>query len=66
MSKEEYPEQGELVLGTVKSIFNQGAFIDLDEYTGRRGMLHISEITLKWVRNIRDYVKENQKVVLID
>jgi translation initiation factor 2 subunit 1 len=65
VQKDEYPEQGELVLGTVKSIFNQGAFIDLDEYPGRRGMLHLSEITLKWVRNIRDYVKEGQKVVVL-
>jgi len=28
-------------------------------------MLHLSEISLKWVRNIRDYVKEGQKVVLL-
>jgi translation initiation factor 2 subunit 1 len=62
---DDYPEQGELILGTVTSIFNQGAFIDLDEYPGRRGMLHLSEISLKWVRNIRDYVKEGQKVVLM-
>jgi len=62
---DEYPEPGELIIGTVKDIFNQGAFITLDEYEGKKGMLHISEITLKWVRNIRDYVKEKQKVVLI-
>ncbi len=61
----DYPEKGELVLGSVKSIFNQGAFIDLDEYPGKRGMLHLTEISLKWVRNIRDYVKEGQKVVLM-
>ncbi|MCX6695114.1 MAG: S1 RNA-binding domain-containing protein, partial [Candidatus Altiarchaeota archaeon] len=61
----EYPEAGELVLGTVKDIFKQGAFIILDEYGGMRGMLHLSEISLKWVRNIRDYVKEEQKVVLL-
>lgn len=65
MGGADYPEPGELVLGSVKSIFNQGAFIDLDEYEGRRGMLHLSEISLKWVRNIRDYVKEGQKVVLV-
>jgi translation initiation factor 2 subunit 1 len=64
-SETDYPEQGELVIGTVKNIFNQGAFIDLDEYTNKRGMLHITEISLKWVRNIRDYVKEGQKVVLV-
>jgi len=60
----EYPEEGEFVLGTVKEIFNQGAFISLDEYGGKNGMLHISEMSLKWVRNIRDYVREGQKVVL--
>lgn len=59
-----YPEDSELVIGTVDSIFRQGAFITLDEYPGKRGMLHLSEISLKWVRNIRDYVKEGQKVVV--
>jgi translation initiation factor 2 subunit 1 len=65
MASSDYPEPGELVIGTVKNIFNQGAFIDLDEYPGKRGMLHLTEISLKWVRNIRDYVKEEQKVVLL-
>ena len=59
-----FPEDGELVLGTVDSIFKQGAFISLDEYSDRRGLLHLSEISLKWVRNIRDYLREGQKVVL--
>mgnify|MGYP006293885727 CR=1 FL=1 len=61
---ETYPEKGEVVLGTVKEIFGQGAFITLDEYGRKKGMLHISEISLKWVRNIRDYVKEGQKTVV--
>lgn len=60
-----YPEEGELVIGTVESIFKQGAFITLDEYSGKKGMLHLSEISPKWVRNIRDYVREGQKVVLL-
>jgi translation initiation factor 2 subunit 1 len=63
--KDVYPEAGEFILGTVKEIFKQGAFIELDEYPGKRGMLHLSEISLKWVKNIRDYVKEGQKVVLL-
>jgi len=65
MSGEEFPETGELILGTVKEIFKQGAFVTLDEYGDVKGMLHLSEISLKWVRNIRDYVKEEQKVVLL-
>ncbi|MDD5110921.1 MAG: translation initiation factor IF-2 subunit alpha [Candidatus Altiarchaeota archaeon] len=60
-----YPNEGEFILGTVQSLFKQGAFITLDEYPGKRGMLPLSEISLKWVRNIRDYVKEGQKVVLL-
>jgi translation initiation factor 2 subunit 1 len=67
MSKPErgYPEAGEYVIGTVDSIFKQGSFITLDEYQGKKGMLPLSEISLKWVRNIRDYVREGQKVVLL-
>jgi translation initiation factor 2 subunit 1 len=63
--KKKFPEAGDLIIGTVKNIFNQGGFIDLDEYPGKTGMLHITEISLKWVRNIRDYIKEGQKVVLV-
>lgn len=61
----EYPKEGEFVIATVQDIFKQGAFVTLDEYGNKKGMLHLSEISLKWVRNIRDYVKEGQKVVLL-
>ncbi|OYT53211.1 MAG: translation initiation factor IF-2 subunit alpha [Candidatus Altiarchaeales archaeon ex4484_2] len=62
--EDEYPESGEIVIGTVENIFKQGAFVTLDEYNNKRGMLHISEISLKWVRNIRSYVREGQKTVV--
>ncbi|ODS38367.1 MAG: hypothetical protein A7316_08220 [Candidatus Altiarchaeales archaeon WOR_SM1_86-2] len=62
--KESYPEEGEFVLATVENVFGHGAFVTLDEYENKRGLLHVSEMSLKWVKNIRDYVKENQKVVL--
>ncbi len=64
MPIKEYPEEGEVVLVTVRSIFKQGAFVSLDEYGDKKGLLHLSEISLKWVRNIHDYVKEGQKSVL--
>jgi translation initiation factor 2 subunit 1 len=63
--KDRYPEVGEYVIATVQDIFKQGSFVSLDEYDDKKGMLHLSEISLKWVRNIRDYVKEGQKVVLV-
>ncbi|HEX55431.1 MAG: translation initiation factor IF-2 subunit alpha [Candidatus Altiarchaeales archaeon] len=65
VKRDEYPEQGELVIATVQNIFKHGAFVTLDEYGNKRGLLHLSEISLKWVRNIRDYVREGQKVVLL-
>ncbi len=63
--KDGYPIVGEYIIGTVKNIFKQGAFITLDEYGNKQGMLPLSEISPKWVRNIRDYVREGQKVVLV-
>ncbi|NJD99069.1 translation initiation factor IF-2 subunit alpha [Thermococcus sp. LS1] len=59
----EYPEEGEFVIATVKSIHPYGAFLKLDEYPGKEGFMHISEVASTWVKNIRDYVKEGQKVV---
>ena len=60
--KREFPEVGELVIGTVKDVFPYGAFVKLDEYE-KVGMIHIKEISSAWVKNIRNHVKEGQKVV---
>ena len=60
----DYPEEGEFVIATVKSIHPYGAFLRLDEYPGREGFMHISEVASSWVKNIRDYIKEGQKVVV--
>jgi translation initiation factor 2 subunit 1 len=54
---------GELVVSTVVKIFDQGAFVSLDEYGGKEGMVHISEVASGWIKNIRDHVREGQKVV---
>lgn len=48
---------------TVKNVFDQGAYLVLDEYGGKEGMVHISEIASGWVKNIRRHVKEGQKTV---
>jgi translation initiation factor 2 subunit 1 len=40
-----------------------GAYAKLDEYN-KQGLLHISEISNARIRRIRDYVRENQKMVL--
>jgi translation initiation factor 2 subunit 1 len=61
--KPQWPEPGDLVMATVESVMDYGAYANLDEYN-RRGFLHISEISSARIRNVRDYVREKQKMVL--
>jgi translation initiation factor 2 subunit 1 len=61
--KPEWPEAGDLIIATVETVTDYGAYAKLDEYN-KRGLLHVSEISSSWIRNIRDFVREGQKVVL--
>ncbi len=61
--KPEWPEVGDLVIATIETVTDYGAYAKLDEYN-KRGLLHVSEISSSWIRNIRDFVREGQKVVL--
>lgn len=58
------PERGDIVLCTVREITSHGIYVDLDEYNGMNGFLHISEISTGWVRNIERVAKVGQKLVL--
>ncbi len=60
----DWPEIGDLVVGSVVKITPHGAYVSLDEYDIDEGFLHISEISSRWVKNIRAHVREGQKVVL--
>jgi len=60
--EEGFPEVGDFVMCTVSEIFPYGAMVKLDEYQ-LEGMIPIREISSSWVKNIRNHVKENQKVV---
>ncbi len=62
-NKSTWPEPGDLVIATIESVMDYGAYANLDEYS-RRGFLHISEISSARIRNVRDFVRENQKLVL--
>ena len=64
MGKSEWPEVGDIVVATVTRIVGHGAYVSLDEHNGKEGLLHISEISSRWVRNIRNHVRERQKAVL--
>jgi len=63
IKKQEWPEIGDLVIATVETVTDYGAYVKLDEYD-KKGLLHISEISSSWIRNIRDFVREGQKIVL--
>lgn len=58
-----FPEEGEILLCTVKKVLYNSIFVDLDEYKNKEGMIHISEIAPGRIRNIRDYVKEGKTIV---
>ena len=62
-SKEGFPADGEIILCTVTKIYHHSVFVSLDEYKGRSGMLHISEVSPGRIRNLRDYVSEGKKIV---
>lgn len=51
---------GKIVIGEVTGIKSYGAFVRLDN--GEVGLIHISEISSLFVRNIEDYVRVGQKV----
>jgi len=63
LKRQEWPEVGDLVICTVETVTDYGAYVRLDEFN-KKGLLHISEVASSWIRNIRDYVREGQKVVL--
>jgi len=63
------PEWGELVLCTVDRVTPFAAWCKLDEYEAE-GMIHVSEVSGKWVHDIREFVKPKKqyvaKVVKVD
>jgi translation initiation factor 2 subunit 1 len=63
LKKTGFPESEELVLCTVTGVNPHSVFCTLDEYGGRTGMIHISEVAPGRIRNIREFVQEGKKVV---
>tara|TARA_B100000900_G_scaffold88258_1_gene71787 strand:+ start:17792 stop:18583 length:792 start_codon:yes stop_codon:yes gene_type:complete len=66
MSKENLlnaPEEGELVVVTVKSVKQNGVYVDFDEFPGIEGFIFIGEVASGWVKNIRAFVRDGQRLI---
>ena len=59
-------ESGKIIKGCVTGIESYGIFVSFDEYYS--GLIHISEVSNNFVRNINDYVSigETIKAKIID
>ena len=53
-------EVGSVVEGVVTGITNFGAFVELPE--GKVGLIHISEVADVYVRDVRDFLKEQDRI----
>ncbi|MFH1364627.1 MAG: hypothetical protein ABIH52_03135 [Candidatus Aenigmatarchaeota archaeon] len=62
MRKMGNPERNEVVVCQVLKVHPNSVIAKLVEYD-KTGLIHVSEVASKWVRDIRDFVKENQYIV---
>ena len=53
-------EQGSVVKGKVTGLTDFGAFVELEG--GKTGMIHISEVSTSYVKDIREHLQLNQEV----
>lgn len=54
-------KKGDIVYGIITNIIGYGAFVEVDDYTG---LIHISEFSDNYVRNINDFVEVGERVKL--
>jgi translation initiation factor 2 subunit 1 len=62
MRNQGMPNRFEIVVCKVVKIFTNSALVELLEYR-KKGLIHVSEIALRWVKDIREFVKPNQHIV---
>lgn len=55
-------EVGDVLTGKVTGIQPYGAFVSLDEHT--QGLVHISEITYGFVKDVHDHLKVGEEITV--
>jgi len=61
--RKQLPDVNELVIGTVRRIYDHGAFVTLDEYNDLEAYIPLNEVSHTWFRNIREVLKVGRKNV---
>jgi translation initiation factor 2 subunit 1 len=61
--KNGFPGIKDIVLCKVKKILPHSVFVELIEYENLEGMIHISELSSRWTRNISEIVTLNSIIV---
>jgi translation initiation factor 2 subunit 1 len=67
--KTPFPKEGDFVVGRAVNLEQQYIYVDLADYAGlpseeqARGMIHVSEVSSRWIKNIRNYVRIGQIIV---
>ncbi len=63
MRKAGKPKRHELVICRVAKLYPNSAVVEMIQYGNMKGMVHVSEVAKKWVRDIREFLRESQHVV---
>ncbi len=64
LKRNEWPQVEEYLVAIATKVTTYGVYVILPEYGNKEGFIHISEVSSTWVRNIRNYIHEDQRVVV--
>jgi len=64
LKRAEWPQPDEYAVAVATKVAPYGAYVTLPEYGDKEGFIHISEVSSTWVRNIRNHISENQRVIV--
>mmetsp|Transcript_10392 Transcript_10392/g.18957 ORF Transcript_10392/g.18957 Transcript_10392/m.18957 type:complete len:310 (-) Transcript_10392:344-1273(-) len=65
MYEKKFPDQDELVLVTVRSVAEMGAYVTLNEYNGIEGMILLSELSRRRIRSINKLIRVGRMEVVV-
>ena len=57
------PDEGDFVVITLTDVDKNSAYAELDEYRDVDGLLHISEVSRSWIKDVRKELDEGEKNV---